>query len=69
MSDRANISKWVYLSFFAIFELGSLLCALATNSTMLVVGRAVAGAGAAAMLNGALTILSSCVAPQQLPGR
>ena len=56
------------MTFFAIFELGSLICALAVNSEMLIVGRAIAGIGAAALINGALTILSACVPTQQLPG-
>ncbi|KAF2171276.1 hypothetical protein M409DRAFT_63625 [Zasmidium cellare ATCC 36951] len=53
--------KWVYLSALMIFELGSILCAAATNSTMLIVGRAVAGAGAAALFSGAMTIIGYSV--------
>jgi hypothetical protein len=49
--------KWVYLSALMIFELGSILCAAATGSTMLIVGRAVAGAGAAALFSGGMTIV------------
>ncbi|KAN0116823.1 efflux pump [Hyaloscypha variabilis] len=60
-------SKRVYLGFFAFFELGSLLCALAINSRMLIIGRAIAGIGAAGLTNGALTILSACIPKQQLP--
>ncbi|KAE9376343.1 MFS general substrate transporter [Stipitochalara longipes BDJ] len=48
-------------------DLGSLLCALAVNSRMLIIGRAIAGVGAAGLTNGALTILSACVPKQQLP--
>ncbi|KAI6369737.1 hypothetical protein MCOR25_004366 [Pyricularia grisea] len=50
--------KWTYLSSLCVFELGSILCAGATNPAMLSVGRAVAGAGAAALFNGAMTIIS-----------
>lgn len=53
--------KWVYLSALLIFELGSILCAAARNSTMLIVGRAVAGAGAAALFSGAMTIIGYSV--------
>ena len=34
--------KWVFLSVIAVFELGSLICAVAPSSTALIVGRAVA---------------------------
>lgn len=45
-----------------IFELGSIVCALAPNSTALIVGRAVAGLGAAGLLSGATVIISYCAA-------
>lgn len=51
----------MFLSFLALFELGSLICGAAVSSNMLVVGRAVAGMGGAGLVNGALTILSTCV--------
>jgi len=35
--------KWTYLSALIIFEVGSVICAAASSSTMLIVGRAVAG--------------------------
>jgi predicted MFS family arabinose efflux permease len=40
-------SKWVFLSSIGIFEVGSLVCALAPTIEALIVGRAVAGIGAA----------------------
>jgi MFS family permease len=49
------------MSFFGIFEIGSLLCGVATSSTMLIVGRAVAGMGAAGLMNGAMTIVAGSV--------
>jgi MFS family permease len=52
-------SKWCYLCFFGLFELGSLLCGTATSSRMLIVGRAVAGMGSSGIVNGGLTILAS----------
>ncbi|RMZ91346.1 hypothetical protein DV736_g1425, partial [Chaetothyriales sp. CBS 134916] len=44
--------KWTYISALIIFEIGSVLCGAAVNSTMLIIGRAVAGAGAAALFSG-----------------
>ena len=52
-------SKWCYLVFFGLFELGSLLCGAANSSKMLIVGRAVAGMGSSGIVNGGLTILAS----------
>ena len=53
--------KWTYISALVIFELGSVLCAAAASSTMLIVGRAVAGAGAAALFSGGMTIIAYSV--------
>ncbi|KUI58280.1 Putative HC-toxin efflux carrier TOXA [Cytospora mali] len=52
-------SKWCYLVFFTIFEVGSLLCGVASTSTMLIIGRAVAGIGSSGIVNGGLTILAN----------
>ena len=54
--------KWVYLAALFIFELGSLVCALAPNSNALIIGRAVAGVGAAGIFSGAILIIS-CTVP------
>lgn len=59
--------KWVYLIALAIFELGSLLCGLAPNSTALIIGRAIAGIGAAGIFNGAVLIISVTVPLRQRP--
>ncbi|KAJ9483491.1 hypothetical protein VN97_g9911 [Penicillium thymicola] len=50
--------KVIFLGSLAIFELGSLLCALAVNSPMLIVGRAIAGIGAAGCFTGAFCIVA-----------
>lgn len=64
----ANLNtKWTFMSFVAIFELGSLLCGVATSSTMLVVGRVVAGIGTAGIQNGAYTIVAACVPMHRRP--
>ncbi|KAK0546175.1 hypothetical protein OC846_005376 [Tilletia horrida] len=55
----ANFSvKWVYLASFLIFEIGSLICAVAVNSPMFIVGRAIAGLGLAGGYSGSLIIVT-----------
>lgn len=49
--------KWVYISCVGVFELGSLVCGVAPNSTTLIVGRAIAGLGSAGVMSGAITIV------------
>ncbi|KIW72591.1 hypothetical protein PV04_00772 [Phialophora macrospora] len=53
--------KWVFLSAIAVFELGSLICAVAPSSTTLIVGRAVAGIGVGGIFSGALVIIAHSV--------
>ncbi|KAI2464678.1 efflux pump [Annulohypoxylon bovei var. microspora] len=60
-------TKWTFLVFFGIFELGSVLCGAAVSSVMLIIGRAVAGLGAAGIINGAITIVSSCAPLEKRP--
>ncbi|KAL3461910.1 major facilitator superfamily domain-containing protein [Aspergillus heterothallicus] len=55
-------AKWVYIGFFAVFEVGSLVCGVATDSKMLIVGRAIAGLGVSGISNGAFTIIAG-IAP------
>jgi MFS family permease len=64
-----TLNQFTFLIFFGIFELGSLICGVAQSSKMLIVGRAVAGMGAAGLQNGGLTILSSCAPPEKRPGK
>ncbi|KAJ5178979.1 hypothetical protein N7492_002189 [Penicillium capsulatum] len=52
-------AKITFLCFFAVFEFGSLLCAVSVSSEMLIISRAVAGIGSAGLINGTLTILSA----------
>ena len=51
----------VYLTAIALFELGSLVCGAAPNSTALIVGRAVAGLGSAGVFMGGVMIISHSV--------
>ena len=52
------------LSIF-IFELGSLVCAVAKNSVTLIVGRAIAGVGGAGVASGAYTIMAFSAPPSR----
>ncbi|RFU24275.1 hypothetical protein B7463_g12062, partial [Scytalidium lignicola] len=63
--DTSIVATWAFMFFLGIFELGSLLCGVAVSSTMLIVGRAVAGIGGAGLLNGGLTIIRVCVPPEK----
>jgi MFS family permease len=49
--------KYVYILALVIFELGSIMCATARNSIMLIIGRAIADSGASALFSGAITIV------------
>ncbi|KAE9372630.1 putative MFS multidrug transporter [Stipitochalara longipes BDJ] len=54
-------TKYTFIVFMALFELGSLLCGTAVSSKMLIIGRAVAGMGGSGMMNGGLMILRACI--------
>jgi MFS family permease len=54
-------TKWTYVASFAIFEVGSLVCALAPNSNGLIIGRAISGAGAGGVLSGSYVITAQTV--------
>ncbi|EXA31261.1 hypothetical protein FOVG_17438 [Fusarium oxysporum f. sp. pisi HDV247] len=59
--------KSTFLFCVLIFEVGSLICALAHNSTTLIVGRALSGVGAAGISSGGLTIIGYAVPPVKRP--
>lgn len=50
--------KSIYLLAIFVFEIGSLICAVAPNSTAFIVGRAVAGMGTAGLFAGAIVVLA-----------
>ena len=50
--------KIVYLLSIAIFELGSLFCAIAPSVNFLIFGRAVAGVGAAGLWIAIMSVLA-----------
>ncbi|KAI2627379.1 MFS general substrate transporter [Hypomontagnella submonticulosa] len=53
--------KYIYLAYVAIFEIGSLVCALAPSSNALIVGRAVAGLGASGIFAGGFAIITTII--------
>ena len=59
--------KPTFLFSIFIFELGSLICAVANDSTTLIVGRAIAGAGGAGIASGVYTIIAVSAPPKQRP--
>lgn len=61
-----HLKTWFLVALF-IFELGSLICAVAPGPTTLIVGRAIAGLGAAGVAVGVFTILGFTAAPEKRP--
>ncbi|KAI0414194.1 putative MFS multidrug transporter [Xylaria grammica] len=60
-------AKRTFLFFVAIFEIGSLLCAVSTSSTFFILGRTVAGLGTSGLENGALTLIAGAVPLHRRP--
>ncbi len=54
-------NKVSMLAFLAVFEVGSVICGAASSSSMLIVGRAIAGIGSAGVISGGLTITASAM--------
>ncbi|KAJ9633440.1 hypothetical protein H2204_006990 [Knufia peltigerae] len=59
--------KWVYMVCIGIFEIGSLVCGVAPNSTALIIGRAIAGMGSAGIMSGAIVIVVYIIPLQKRP--
>ncbi|RDW72218.1 MFS general substrate transporter-3 [Coleophoma crateriformis] len=57
--------KYAFLATLFIFELGSLICGVAPTSAALIVGRAIAGVGAAGIGSGAFIIIAAACVPAQ----
>ncbi|KAL4787020.1 major facilitator superfamily domain-containing protein [Aspergillus varians] len=54
-------AKWTFVSAVLIFEIGSLISALAPSSTVLIVGRAISGIGEAGIFSGSMIIIAQSV--------
>lgn len=59
--------KTIFLIAVAVFELGSLVCAVAPTSTAFIVGRAVAGMGTSGLFSGSIVILAYTLPLRQRP--
>ncbi|KAF6838552.1 major facilitator superfamily transporter [Colletotrichum plurivorum] len=53
--------KWSYMLAMFMFLIGSLICAVAPSSIVLIVGRAVAGFGSAGILTGSFVVVATAV--------
>ncbi|KAJ5201344.1 uncharacterized protein N7498_006007 [Penicillium cinerascens] len=59
--------RWIYITFFSIFMLGSLICGFAPNSNGFIVGRAVAGIGASGVASGGFVIVLTVASDKAKP--
>ncbi|EFX06554.1 efflux pump antibiotic resistance protein [Grosmannia clavigera kw1407] len=59
--------KYTYLTSIVIFEIGSLVCGVAPSSRALIVGRAIAGIGAAGIGSGSYTVIVVTAKPKNRP--
>jgi EmrB/QacA subfamily drug resistance transporter len=60
-------TKIVFLSGIFLFEIGSVVCGAAVSSTMLIVGRAIAGLGSSGIFTGAILIMLNTVPLEKRP--
>lgn len=59
--------KWALILAMGVFEVGSILCAVAPSSSVLIGGRLVAGAGGAGLYVGTLILVSHAVPIRKRP--
>jgi MFS family permease len=59
--------KWIYLISVVTFELGSLFCTVAPTSWFFILGRTIAGIGAAGLQQGSIMILNQCFPKHKRP--
>lgn len=59
--------KWLFLFAILLFELGSLVCAVAKNVDVLIFGRAFSGCGAAGIFVAVLSIIADVTTLEQRP--
>ncbi|KAJ7084715.1 putative transporter [Mycena epipterygia] len=60
-------AKWILLSGILVFEIGSLVCGVAHNVGQIIAGRAVSGAGAAAIFVGMIQVIAQATRPEARP--
>ncbi|KAL2826374.1 major facilitator superfamily domain-containing protein [Aspergillus pseudoustus] len=60
-------NKYVYLVSMVIFQVGSLICALARSSGVFILGRTINGLGSTGLLSGALLIILTTCPPNSRP--
>ncbi|RYP77943.1 hypothetical protein DL771_000802 [Monosporascus sp. 5C6A] len=60
-------TKGVFMACIFTFEVGSILCAAAPSSAVFIVGRAIAGVGAAGLFQGSLAIITKSVRLEKRP--
>ena len=60
-------TKWVLLATIGAFEVGSVICGAAPNSATFIVGRAIAGVGAAGVFSGVVVIMIPLVPLRKRP--
>ncbi|KXX80343.1 putative HC-toxin efflux carrier TOXA [Madurella mycetomatis] len=60
-------NKYTYFVFMAVFQVGSIICAVAKSSHVFIIGRAVNGIGSAGLLSGALLIIFAACSPNIRP--
>jgi hypothetical protein len=59
--------KTVFLCSLFLFELGSLLCGVAPNSTAFIIGRAIAGLGSAGLFSGSMIVITFSTPTEKRP--
>ncbi|KAI1294502.1 MFS toxin efflux pump [Xylaria venustula] len=59
--------KWVLIAAVVVLEIGSVVCAIATNSPTFIIGRAIAGSGSAGILIGVFIAITHSVPPRWRP--
>lgn len=59
--------KASFLGTVLVFEIGRLICAVSQNATPFIVGRAIAGLGAAGLATGAFVIIAFAAEPRLRP--
>lgn len=60
-------TKWTFLSCIGVFEIGSVICGAAPNSTAFILGRAISGLGASGIFSGGIIIMVQILPLEKRP--